>query len=228
MFASFPLRILHNSEERSDFPHILASDIPNVFEADCWYHQGRLEVHHHRRIWKTPLMVTRWLVYVRLRRTRLEDFFQKTSPATLVKIDLKHRIGLQTGGLLKALTEFFDTHPPWRKRCFAVLSYQNTRLAHDLARYLPFLPVFWSVGSLQDLEAFRWLLFRDVRLAGLSVNPEFFLGHQEAFRGFMEQGFLIDAAVVNDPALADKLLDLGAQAITSDQLDTLRILKNRA
>ena len=229
-----PLRIAHAFGNRRDkIEAAIAADI-DFIEADLWYRAGDIWVRHERRLGFLPLL------YDRKPRgmNRFGPWSLTVFPNYYIRLDVRPlrlaELLAAAGGKRRLLLDLKDDHSPGKARAYAgalsrllqdsgcaesVLVCGQTNVLDSVREVAPGLEVRYSIERQQQWNAFLRRLDADPAIRGVSIHHEFLT--EPVIRVLEERGLEVFCWTVDDPEEARRLVALGVDGITSNDLTLL-------
>lgn len=191
----------------------------DLIEADVWHYRDRLELRHVKTMGPIPLLWDRWTLEPGwTHRFVLADLLAATQVETRLLLDLK---GTDTT-IAPRIVETIRTRQPARP---VILCGRNWAQLDPVATD-DGVTIFYSVNSDDELQAVWAKLARTAHPA-VSIHARFLT--PALTRRFHDARTTVISWPVNDAALARRLLDLGIDGFTTDNVALLeRIAHHRA
>lgn len=203
-----PLVVAHRAgNELASAESALAAGA-DVLELDVWLHRGRLEVRHTKTAGPLPLRWDRWSLEPGWRPCpRLPELLDALPEEVPLMLDLKG----WARGLPAALVTTLRQQRPGRP---VLLCSRNWGLLDACRDYREAVLVH-SIGSPRQLAA-CWPRLRQHDHDAVSIHAR--LLDAETVRALRRHVSLITSWPVNDARLATRLLELGIDGLTSDDV----------
>jgi hypothetical protein len=225
------VRIAHAfGNDRDALHHALHADI-DMIEADMWYRNDDLRIHHERRVRWLPLLIDRKMATHRPGRYAVPvgKYFVRPDVGTiglgelLRTVDGRKRLLLDVKGHYKPadLERYVQTLVRKIRRhnaeSWTVVCGQTYSVLHRLREVAPDLEVRYSIEWPYQWERFELLMEHGVRHACMSYRTL----DDTKVRVMTAGGVDVYFWTVDDPAIASGLLDRGANGIISNDLTLL-------
>ncbi len=182
-----------------------------MLEVDIWPRLFRLETRHVKTIGPLPIFWEKWeIVSVGGKPMRLDELLEWTPDGVRLLLDLKGMNPLLGRRVVRAAREA-------RPGLELVICGRNWRQL-DRIETLPGVHVFYSAGEAQELDK-AWSKLERQEHPAISIRES--LLTDETLDRLRQLNAAIVAWTVNDPKRAHELVDLGVDAITTDNLELL-------
>ena len=190
----------------------------DVIECDVHEYRGRLEVRHLKSAGPLPFLWDRWeLASASAPRLGLRELLEADRHGTTFMLDLKGRspsVGRSVAGLLHA---FGREH--------AVLACGRQWRSVDALAELPYVRRVWSARNRAELARLRRRLAIDGSAYGVSVHRS--LLDRTTVAELHRHVEVVMTWPVNDLDALDRVLDMGATGVISDENEVLAELIGR-
>jgi glycerophosphoryl diester phosphodiesterase len=231
-----PLLIAHAYGDRRDLLEKALAAGVDAIEVDAWLRGGRLWARHERRLGPLPVLfdwrryayhgLGPWALpvgraYVRLdaRPLPLDEVLATIGGRCRLLIDVKGEGDRSyVAGYVAALERLLATTGPGQ----AMLCGQEWRVLDAALGALPGLPVRYSLERPQQWERLWPRLRSGFRPDGLCLH--WALVQEQRTSLLAEMGLPFYVWTVDDPALASRVVALGAEGIITNRLDLLEAL----
>lgn len=192
----------------------LAASVPFI-EVDLWFHRGRLEARHERRVpGPFPLLYEFWYLTPAPRPPyHLEDLLLACEGRASVLLDLKNGLGKLAPVLRQTLAAF-------GRGVDVVASSQNWPLLREVKVACPELELYYSIDTPDQFDLFQSVMLHDPLPAGVSCRHT--LLDRRIVRDFHDAGLAVAAWTVDDGDRARDLVRWGVDAITTNQVEEIR------
>lgn len=232
-----PLRIAHAYGNLRDKIEVAVAADVDFIEADLWYRAGEFWVRHERRLGCLPLLYDRrpkgaasvgpWTIklfaryYLRLdiRPVRLTELLERTGGKRRILLDIKDRLDEEDGRayarkLVRILAEAGCEES-------AIVCGRADTL-DSVREVAPQLDVRYTVQRQPQWDAFLRRLEADGSLRGVSMYHKFL---SDSVARFLEENNVeVFCWTVDDPDEARRLVEMGADGITSNNIALLEQL----
>lgn len=213
--ASRPTLIAHGGGNGPEpVREALAASVPFI-EVDLWFHRGRLEARHERRVpGPFPLLYEFWYLTPAPRPPyHLEDLLLACEGRASVLLDLKNGLGKLAPVLRQTLAAF-------GRGVDVVASSQNWPLLREVKVACPELELYYSIDTPDQFDLFQSVMLHDPLPAGVSCRHT--LLDRRIVRDFHDAGLAVAAWTVDDGDRARDLVRWGVDAITTNQVEEIR------
>jgi glycerophosphoryl diester phosphodiesterase len=226
-------RIAHAHGNRRDtLIQALAADI-DIIELDVWYRDGGLYVRHERRLRWLPLLydettgghwpggfavrIGRYFVRPDISPYRLEDVLAATNGVKHLMIDVKGRHNREHAtrfarALIREIERFEVA--PWISVCG-----QTYAVLDALRDEQPPFPIRYSMERAAQWDEFLQRMRADPTVRAVSIQHA--LLDEGRLKQAQEGGVNIYCWTVDDPMIAQRLVDRGVHGIISNDLSML-------
>ena len=208
-----PALIAHGAGNAADRARAAIQEHADLVEVDLWVHSGRFEARHERAVYPVPLLYEKWYIKWARRGFDLLQLIEVVGAEMPLFLDLKN--GDHAAAVL--LREAAERLPSDFR---FLISSQHWPLLRRLMEEFPAMEPFYSIDVQSKLDLFISVSGRDKRPRGVSCRHQ--LLTETIVQRLHDNGLLVIAWTVDDPAQAIRLASWGVDGITTHRVLDLR------
>jgi hypothetical protein len=232
-----PLRIAHAHGNLRDKIEVATAADVDFIEADLWYRAGEVWLRHERRLGCLPLLYDRrpvgvdsvgpWSLplfaryYLRadINPLRLTELLERSAGKRRLLLDIKDDLGQEDGGAYARKLVGILAEAGCEESAIVCGRAETLDCVRDVA---PHFDVRYTVQRQPQWDSFLRRLKTDPGLRGVSMYHKFL--SDSVARFLDENGLEVFCWTVDDPEEARRLVEMGADGITSNNIALLEQL----